>query len=109
MSVNEENERQRQHELAVERIRAKRELAAKGKLNVLPSSCPPRGLSRIQSAAYIGVSTTTFDTLVKRRDMPQPKRIGSRNVWDRLALDEAFSVLDERYEADRDEDYDWSL
>ena len=33
--------------------------------NVLPTSLPPRGLSRVQSAAYIGVSPTLFDEMVK--------------------------------------------
>ena len=34
------------------------------RLDVLPLSLPPRGLSREQSAAYIGVSPSTFDKLV---------------------------------------------
>ena len=33
--------------------------------NILPTSLPPRGLSRVQSAAYIGVSPTLFDEMVK--------------------------------------------
>lgn len=81
----------------------------KGKLNVLPSSCPPRGLSRIQSAAYIGVSTTTFDTLRLRHVSPLNERIGSDNIWNRLAPNEAFGAFSERYEPVSNEDYDWSL
>jgi predicted DNA-binding transcriptional regulator AlpA len=27
--------------------------------------------------------------------MPRPKRIGGRNVWDRIKLDEAFEALDD--------------
>ena len=60
---------------------------------VLPPSLPPRGLSRAQSAAYIGTGTTKFDELVADGRMPKPKRIDGRNVWDRLGLDEAFAAL----------------
>ena len=60
---------------------------------ILPVSCPPRGLSREQSAVYVGVGTTLFDEMVKDGRMPAPKHINGRNVWDRLALDEAFAAL----------------
>jgi predicted DNA-binding transcriptional regulator AlpA len=60
----------------------------------LPLSLPPRGLSRIQAAEYIGVGTSKFDELVAEGKMPRPKKIGSRTVWDRLQLDEAFAGLD---------------
>jgi predicted DNA-binding transcriptional regulator AlpA len=61
--------------------------------NILPTSLPPRGLSRVQSAAYVGVSVTLFDEMVKDGRMPQPVRINSRVLWDRLQLDEAFAAL----------------
>jgi predicted DNA-binding transcriptional regulator AlpA len=61
--------------------------------NVLPLSLPPRGLSREQAAAYVGVSPSFFDTLVKDGRMPGPKRINSRAVWDRMELDAAFVAL----------------
>ena len=60
---------------------------------VLPSSLAPRGLSRVQSAVYIGVGATLFDKMVEDGRMPVPKRINSRAVWDRQALDEAFAGL----------------
>ncbi len=60
---------------------------------VLPPSLPPRGLSRVQAAAYIGVSPTLFDQMVADRRMPKPRRINTRMVWDRLQLDEAFAAL----------------
>jgi predicted DNA-binding transcriptional regulator AlpA len=47
----------------------------------------------VQSAAYIGVSPTLFDEMVKDGRMPQPIRINSRVLWDRLQLDEAFAAL----------------
>jgi predicted DNA-binding transcriptional regulator AlpA len=60
---------------------------------ILPQSLLPRGLSREQAAAYVGISPSLFDTLVKDGRMPAPKRINSRTVWDRLQLDEAFTAL----------------
>lgn len=61
--------------------------------SVLPQSLPPRGLSRAEAAEYIGVSTTTFDLMVRDGRMPKAKRIGSRTVWDRLQLDKHFAEL----------------
>jgi predicted DNA-binding transcriptional regulator AlpA len=59
----------------------------------LPPSLPPRGLSREQAAAYVGVSPSLFDMLIKDGRMPGPKRINSRVIWDRLKLDVAFEAL----------------
>ena len=61
--------------------------------HVLPATLAPRGLSRVQAAAYIGVSPSLFDEMVKDERMPQPIRINSRVLWDRHQLDEAFAVL----------------
>lgn len=61
----------------------------------LPVSLPPRGLSRVQAAEYIGVGATKFDEMVDDGRMPKPKRIDVRTVWDRIKLDEAFAALDE--------------
>jgi predicted DNA-binding transcriptional regulator AlpA len=57
---------------------------------ILPQSLSPRGLSREQAAAYVGISPSLFDALVKDGRMPAPKRINSRTVWDRLQLDEGI-------------------
>jgi predicted DNA-binding transcriptional regulator AlpA len=65
----------------------------RGRDNVLPLSLAPRGLSREQAAAYVGVSASLFDILVKDGPMPGPKRINSRTVWDRMQLDAAFAAL----------------
>lgn len=62
--------------------------------DVLPLSLPPRGLSRIQAAAYLGVSPSHLDKLIRDRAMPPPKRLGGRVVWDRKQLDGAFDALD---------------
>lgn len=56
-------------------------------------SYPPRGLSREEAARYVGLGATKFDEMVKEGKMPKPKRVGSRTVWDRVALDIAFTDL----------------
>jgi predicted DNA-binding transcriptional regulator AlpA len=61
--------------------------------DILPVSLPPRGLSRVQAAQYIGVSPSLFDQMVKDGRMPPPVRVNTRTVWDRLRLDEAFVAL----------------
>jgi predicted DNA-binding transcriptional regulator AlpA len=63
--------------------------------DVLPASLPPRGLSRVQAAAYIGVSPSTFDKLVADQKMPNPKKIRGRVIWDLKRVDECFDVLDD--------------
>lgn len=62
-------------------------------VNVLPPSLAPRGLSRVQAAAYVGVSASLFDAMVDDGRMPRPKCINARRVWDRVQLDEAFAAL----------------
>jgi predicted DNA-binding transcriptional regulator AlpA len=74
--------------------------------DVLPSSLAPRGLSRVQAAAYIGVSPSLFDEMVKDRRMPKPVRINSRVLWDRIQLDEAFAALP--HETVKEDGDDWS-
>jgi hypothetical protein len=72
---------------------------------VLPTSLAPRGLSRVQAAAYIGVSPNLFEELVKDGRMPKPTRINTRMVWDRVRLDEAFATLSD---TGMDGDDEWS-
>lgn len=61
--------------------------------DILPLSLAPRGLSRVEAAAYVGVSPSLFDLLVSDGRMPAPKRINSRTVWDRKKLDQAFELI----------------
>jgi predicted DNA-binding transcriptional regulator AlpA len=56
---------------------------------------PPRGMSRDEASRYVGVGVTLFDEMVADGRMPKPKRINSRLVWDRFALDAAFTDLPE--------------
>ena len=51
----------------------------------------PVGLSREQAASYIGIGTTLFEEMVSDGRMPSPKCINSRRVWDRIAIESAFS------------------
>jgi len=67
--------------------------AARARVDVLPASLAPRGLNRVQAAAYVGVSPSLFDQLVADDRMPKPKRINARTVWDRFELDNAFAAL----------------
>lgn len=53
----------------------------------------PRGLSRVQAATYIGVSTSLFDQMVADGRMPPPREINSRRVWDRHQVDASFDDL----------------
>ncbi len=62
-------------------------------VDILPVSLPPRGLSRVQSAVFVGVGTTLFDEMVKDHRMPPPKRVNGKTIWDRVALEEAFVAL----------------
>lgn len=69
----------------------------------------PRGLQREVAAAYIGLSATKFDELVKDGRMPLPRRIDGRIVWDRLELDDAFSALPHEGEVVADNPWDREL
>lgn len=53
----------------------------------------PRGLRLTDAATYVGVSPSTFLTLVKERRMPEAKLARGCKVWDRDALDRAFDLL----------------
>ena len=67
--------------------------------DVLPLSLAPRGLSRVRSAAYIGVGPSLFDAMVDDGRMPKPKRINGRVIWDRVEIDFAFDALPHKDEA----------
>ena len=54
----------------------------------------PRGLRRKLAAEYIGVSQSLWDTMVEAGEMPKPKRFHGRTIWDKIAVDRAFDILD---------------
>jgi predicted DNA-binding transcriptional regulator AlpA len=63
------------------------------KYEALPVGTLPRGLCREAAARYVGISPTKFDEMIEDGRMPGPKKIDSRRVWDRSALDTAFDEL----------------
>lgn len=60
------------------------------------------GLDRLQAAASVGISATTFDALVSQRLMPTPRLIEQERVWD---VDELYcarlSIDRERAETEK--------
>ena len=74
---------------------------------------PPtaRLLSRPESAAYAGVSPTTFDRLMNDGFMPAPKRVYGRVLWDVRALDAAIDCLpgdDDSSDAESSDKNEWN-
>ncbi len=53
----------------------------------------PRGLSRSCAAEYVGCSPRKFDQMILDGLMPAPRLIGTKKIWDRVELDEAFEAL----------------
>jgi predicted DNA-binding transcriptional regulator AlpA len=62
----------------------------------LPTGVRPRGLSRPAAAAYIGVSQSLFDEMIRDGRMPKPKLANTRTIWDIVELDAAFDALPTR-------------
>lgn len=79
------------------------------KPEILPPSLPPRGLRREEAAAYLAISPSLFDELVKDGRMPRPKTVGRRRIWDRLALDRAFEALPGGSSADDEDANPWDV
>lgn len=57
------------------------------------------GLGRVEAAAAIGVSATTFDGLVDDHLMPAPRLVRGRLVWDVDELRASFKALPKRDDA----------
>lgn len=80
----------------------------------MPPTLVPRGLSRDEAAAYLGIGSTLFEDLVAQGQMPAPRALNGAVRWDRLELDRAFEKLprrggdDEPDAADADDDDVWS-
>ena len=51
--------------------------------SVLPPSLPPRGLTRLQAAEYIGVGASKFDEMVNDGRMPSRMRLLFYSLEDR--------------------------
>ncbi len=62
--------------------------------NALPPTLAPRLIGREAAAAFVNVSPTTFDEMVKDGTMPKPRRLkGRRKAWDVRSLDAAVDAL----------------
>jgi predicted DNA-binding transcriptional regulator AlpA len=62
----------------------------------LPPTLAPRLISRDAAAAYVNVSPTKFDEMVRDGTMPRPKLLGGRRkAWDVRALDTAVDGLED--------------
>lgn len=61
----------------------------------MPRSLPitPRGLRRIDAAAYVGVSPSKFDEWVLDGRMPAGKAVDGCVLWDIRALDAYFDAI----------------
>ena len=51
------------------------------------------GLPEIEAAAAIGVSVTTFRDLVEKNQMPKPRQIRSRRIYDVDEIRASFKAL----------------
>ncbi len=74
--------------------------------DALPRSLPPIGLSREVAAAFIDVSPSKFDEMVRDGRMPKPKQIDARRVWSRGAIEKSFAALPG---GDDDLDDEWAV
>jgi hypothetical protein len=74
----------------------------------IPEGSWPRGLSRDEAAAYVGIGTTLFDEWAKdaRRRIGRKitYNIGKRVLYDRFRLDEAINDQLDREELDKQTD-----
>jgi predicted DNA-binding transcriptional regulator AlpA len=62
----------------------------------LPPTLAPRLISLDAAAAYVNVSPTKFDEMVRDGTMPRPKQLGGRRkAWDVRALDTAVDGLED--------------
>ncbi len=66
----------------------------------------PQGQPRIAASEYVGCSPRKFDAMVAEGNMPRPRLIGFKKVWDRVELDESFEALPRAGEQINDWDED---
>ncbi len=64
-----------------------------------------RGLSRLEAAAYIGISPSKFDELRKTNRIPPPKVLDGRLIFTTERLDEFLDALPDEDQTDND---DWT-
>ena len=59
-----------------------------------------RGLDEAEAAVYLSISPSFFRVAVERGEMPRPRVLGSRRIWDVDDLDAAFKALPKEGEPD---------
>ena len=52
-----------------------------------------RGLDEAEAAVYLSISPSFFRSAVERGEMPRPRILGARRIWDVDDLDAAFKAL----------------
>jgi predicted DNA-binding transcriptional regulator AlpA len=69
----------------------------------LPDSLayPPRMMRAERAAGYLGMSTSQFLKMVHDHEMPQPIKVHSMSIWDRLDLDAAVDDLKAKQTGER--------
>ena len=74
-------------------------------MRALDRPIPRRGLSRVEAAAYIGVSPSKFDELRKAGRVPPPKTLDNRLIFTIERLDEFLDALPDENQIDNT---DWT-
>lgn len=54
---------------------------------------PPRMMSKDRAAHYCGLGVTGFDREVAKGELPMPIALGGRELWSKVALDQALERL----------------
>jgi hypothetical protein len=72
-------------------------------MRALERPIPRRGLSRVEAAAYIGVSPSKFDELRKANRIAPPKVLDGRLIFTTERLDEFLDALPDENQTDSNE------
>jgi hypothetical protein len=72
-------------------------------MRALDRPIPRRGLSRVEAAAYIGISPSKFDELRKANRIAPPKVLDGRLIFTTERLDEFLDALPDENQTDNNE------
>ena len=75
-------------------------------MRALERPIPRRGLTRVEAAAYIGVSPSKFDDLRKANRIAPPKILDGRLIFTVERLDEFLDALPDE---NRESGDDWTV
>jgi Helix-turn-helix domain len=62
-------------------------------MRALERPIPRRGLTRVEAAAYLGISPSKFDELRRANRIPPPKVLDGRLIFTTERLDEFLDAL----------------